>query len=522
MIGEIIHLQEKITGEKIPPHHPLWEELILLTGRRIFLEFTPKHIAVLIKKLRVAPGVMKEIIPMVEASNKHPGPFSSYPDISSLYNISHPGNVRTYPSIETKRALRDVFLYEINGALQDLYRLYLNTFPPSPGLRHSEKIASLFQLEGLVYKMLAACGLEKRLKWLSFEKPGKQVDRCLARLSNYMFPLWQVNFRFTNHCNISCKHCYNSSGPACKEPRLNLDRMLRVIEEMSALRIPQLNITGGEPFLYTGDVAALITHARKQRIKRISIFTNGFWAESPAKCKETLRILKRAGFMGKPGLKKDVVKVSAGIYHQEFIPFRTVMNLAEIYHDFFHEPVQIDYELHDTSPGAKSRVISEIKERGLQEKVRLFFREVEPAGRGVRLLEKCKLKNPGEPCTGINQVVFDPGGTAKPCCGMNDKIPGIHIGDINKHSLQTLVKNMQNDPVLQFIAKNPVKDMFKYLEKDPRQEGYPGLCSLCRHALGDLEDKEPLKQELFFTQEYYPFWFSREKLHHYRISPSKP
>ena len=150
----------------------------------------------------------------------------------------------------------------------------------------------------------------------------------------------------------------------------------------------------------------------------------------------------------------------------------------------------------------------------LNEKVRVLFREVFPIGRGKQLSEEFSLRHSTRfpRCRGINMIVFDPDGSAKPCCGMNANINGINIGSIYKDDLSTLIKNMQNNPILQFLSKNPMEKIFDYLEEPPDPLGYTGDCSLCEHVLGSSDNVEPLKQQLSTLQDFYPFWFSKEKL----------
>jgi len=79
---------------------------------------------------------------------------------------------------------------------------------------------------------------------------------------------------------------------------------------------------------------------------------------------------------------------------------------------------------------------------------------------------------------------------------------------MGRHRLNSLAKRMQNDPILQFLATNPMNRIFSYLERSGRQDGYSSNCHLCQDALGGLIDKEPLQARLFDQQSFYPFWFT--------------
>ena len=137
----------------------------------------------------------------------------------------------------------------------------------------------------------------------------------------------------------------------------------------------------------------------------------------------------------------------------------------------------------------------------------LTFRNVSPLGRG-KDLEGMAFHPIDTPCRSIDQIVFDPDGSARPCCGFNNENNGVVIGQLRTHGLRELVKRMQNDPVLQFLARNPLSAIFEHVAKSKSADGYSGDCHLCQEALGDLTNKEPLQAALFDSQQFYPFWFT--------------
>jgi MoaA/NifB/PqqE/SkfB family radical SAM enzyme len=55
---------------------------------------------------------------------------------------------------------------------------------------------------------------------------------------------WEVTFK----CNLSCVHCLSDSGPK-RQGELTTEECLRVIDDLSDLKVFQFNIGGGEPFM---------------------------------------------------------------------------------------------------------------------------------------------------------------------------------------------------------------------------------------------------------------------------------
>jgi pyruvate-formate lyase-activating enzyme len=448
------------------------------------------------------PGLAAvEFMPMVELLSRCCA--GDFADLVQLKGRAC-GRGHDEPDATTIRAMRDLFLAIPNRRLQRLYRDYLSNSPLPSGMRHDEKIAAFNDVEEHARRIVAAFDWRWLADWLRLDLIGETAESCLSRLSNFAFPVKRVNFRFTYHCNISCRHCYNSSGPHAKAQRIELDAMRAIIAQMQGAGIPALNLTGGEPFLYPDDLMALIAAGRASRLDAISIYSNGFWAETAEKADKMLARLATAGLMQGAG---DFIKVSTGAYHQEFVGFDRVVLLAQRYHRMFVRKLPVDYEV---APGDKARsaeVRKHLAAEGLDQCIAVSFRETQPLGR-ARNLQGSELKTIDVPCGMIEEIVFDPDGTARPCCGFNNENNGVAIGMADVHSLRDLVKRMQNDPVLQFLAKNPMNAIFEHIGVERNAKGYAGPCNLCQHALGALADKEQLQARLFDQQEFFPFWFS--------------
>jgi MoaA/NifB/PqqE/SkfB family radical SAM enzyme len=65
----------------------------------------------------------------------------------------------------------------------------------------------------------------------------------------------------TRRCNLSCAHCYTSSGPSARE-ELTLKILGACLEDAVKLGYRQLALSGGEPLLY-GSLRGLLAYARE-------------------------------------------------------------------------------------------------------------------------------------------------------------------------------------------------------------------------------------------------------------------
>ena len=80
----------------------------------------------------------------------------------------------------------------------------------------------------------------------------------------------------TRRCNLSCLHCYSSSGPDRRE-ELPLAMLRGALDDAAAAGYDVASISGGEPTLYPG-LAQLLEHARELGM-RTTVTTNGMLLE---------------------------------------------------------------------------------------------------------------------------------------------------------------------------------------------------------------------------------------------------
>lgn len=398
--------------------------------------------------------------------------------------------------------LRDVFIAHADRSLQALYRAYVAANPMPEPASHQDRLMQLQDVGGEAARIVDEFDWGWLADWLRLDLIGESERSCRLRLSNFAFQVRRVNFRFTYHCNISCRHCYNHSGPA-EKGSLDRNAMLAIIAEMPGANVPALNLTGGEPFLYADTVMAAISAARAAGVEEISVYTNGFWARDPAAARAMLARLQAAGL----GAPRDHLKVSSGVYHLEFIAFEHILTLAREYHDKFARRLVIDIETPPDAAPYQRQMWSHVSEAGLTGKVDLRFRGVQPIGRGSNL-DTGAYRPIDDPCRVIDQVVFDPDGAVRPCCGLNSDNLGVRIGVLGRQSLRSLIKQMQNDPVLQLLAGQPMQSLPAKLGLPTSRETHAGPCHLCQDFLGGVADKAPLAARLFDGQRYYPFWFA--------------
>lgn len=445
------------------------------------------------------PTVFRTLLPVVELLSRRQA--DEFENLSDLYRQA---GITSVPEARAIRILQQLFLDAADRRLQSIYRDYFGAHPPRPGTAHDERIASLRAVRADAQSVVDSCDWHWLAAWLELDRIGEDAARCVQRLSNLAFPVSRVNFRFTYHCNIACGHCYNSSGPRLKAKRIALEPMLAVIADMPKVGIGALTLTGGEPFLYTDDLLRLIAAGRQAGLSEIKILTNAYWAATEERADRMLERLAGAGFMDGG---RDHIKASTGTYHLEFVSFDRIVTLARRYHARFARRLIVDCELGPGGGALRSEILRQVREAAVAGMIHLRFRAIEAVGRATTLEQRVSAVI-DEPCDDIRQIAFDPDGSVRPCCGLNSENKGVVIGRLRDQGLSALVKRMQNDPLLQFIASEPMDALFDHVPREADSRQFSGKCHLCQHAIGAMADKEALQARLFDRQRFYPFWFT--------------
>jgi len=104
------------------------------------------------------------------------------------------------------------------------------------------------------------------------ESDQKEIRQEYLAYSSLIRPV--IFWNLTGRCNLSCQHCYNSSGPESEAgSELTTDEALSFIDDCAGLKVPVILFSGGEP-LMRSDLFELATHAKEKGIKT-ALSSNG-------------------------------------------------------------------------------------------------------------------------------------------------------------------------------------------------------------------------------------------------------
>jgi MoaA/NifB/PqqE/SkfB family radical SAM enzyme len=85
-------------------------------------------------------------------------------------------------------------------------------------------------------------------------------------------PVTFIELEITTRCQLTCRHCYSSSGPDGDAGTMTTAAWQRVITEAAAVGIETVQFIGGEPTLHPG-LPGLVRHALAAGLA-VDVYTN--------------------------------------------------------------------------------------------------------------------------------------------------------------------------------------------------------------------------------------------------------
>lgn len=96
---------------------------------------------------------------------------------------------------------------------------------------------------------------------------NKAYDECLPYL-----PPVRLDISITTDCNLRCAYCWQQEKSGSL---LTFKAVAGVLDAMCSLKVPKLNLTGGEPTIWP-DFEELLAHAKGLGVSSILLCTNGY------------------------------------------------------------------------------------------------------------------------------------------------------------------------------------------------------------------------------------------------------
>ena len=307
-----------------------------------------------------------------------------------------------------------------------------------------------------------------------------------------------VGFALTNRCTASCRMCCFQCNP-CGSFVMDEEIVKRYIDESAQLAtVEEFRYSGGEALLYPELLKRLIRYAKEQYGIQSCLITNGFWGATPRRGEALMKELKECG-LGK-------LRISADLYHQEYVTAKTVRNAIRIAAglDLLESVSVMDVKGHRSIKETIESLRPEIYEVPLIGWHPLLLPEA--AANSVALglrREDMETPDPWDECSCFDfsgpRFFWD--GYIYNCCSQYTfEIPRLRVGKIGETTIGEVLRRMNRDPVLDIIRRCGVSWLAEKA-KDlgvPLRDKYSSPCELCRDLLCDealMEKLTPLAKE---------------------------
>ncbi len=319
-------------------------------------------------------------------------------------------------------------------------------------------------------------------------------------------------------CPAECRHCMYACSPMWAANWITVDQLEQYLPQLAKVIEPSpdgrhyislnhgLHFSGGEPFLNVKLLLKAVEIAETLKIPSTFVETNCFWCKTDALTRERLQILKDNGLKG--------IMISVNPFYTEYVPFERTDRCIRISQEVFGQNVmvyQLEYyhlfkQLGITGRLTIDKYLRLTREESLSDRVELFL-----MGRAAEQLKdlypgypaKRFLKTPCQPDflrSWHNH--FDNYGNFMPgYCG------GISLG--SWFELDRLLKegiDLENRPVLKYLVKKDMQELFNFASDTGYQElseGYVSKCHLCldvRKYLVSVGDYAELQPREFYEQ----------------------
>lgn len=192
-----------------------------------------------------------------------------------------------------------------------------------------------------------------------------------------------IQWHLTEHCNLSCRHCYQEGGragelslPEVREVLEEIDGMFEAWSETYGIALaPSFNITGGEPFLCQ-NLFEILAEIRKRMFETF-LLTNGVLVD-----RERARLLAELGIAG--------VQVSIEGCEEVHDSLRGPGAFSRAADGIEHLldaglPVTLNVTLSKLNAKSMKKVVLFASHMGVQ---RVGFSRLVPAGRGLSLVSE--------------------------------------------------------------------------------------------------------------------------------------
>jgi MoaA/NifB/PqqE/SkfB family radical SAM enzyme len=251
-----------------------------------------------------------------------------------------------------------------------------------------------------------------------------------------------LGFIFTETCNFRCRHCCNESGPDAHATMGATEIEDHIAEAARSGRFREIGISGGEPFLFPGELLVMVQAARRNGLGS-SVTTNAYWARTEQRARATIEPLVRAGLTS--------IAISVSSFHLEFNSVDRLLTAARAALQAglvtrVNVVVTADFTLLD----ARSALA------GIADRVTFVPMPCIPVGRAAAQVSPQQLPRRWSPPSGncqpfFTKIAVTPAGEVFPCCSPGGFTPPLLLGNIRDTAISEIIDRMEEGILFQVL-----------------------------------------------------------------------
>ena len=298
-----------------------------------------------------------------------------------------------------------------------------------------------------------------------------------------------LSIMLTRKCNMSCGHCSVESSPHIKGEPTEAE-LLQAVRDAYQNGVRSLLLTGGEPMLREKVLLEMLREAKRLGMVT-ALASNGFWAKTPERARETVARLTEAGLR--------LATISYDRYHADYQGSQPAVNIARAAEEFgMILNISITRTVEEDDLDAIVAPFVDLPNANLR------FYDVQPIGR-ARDFEKTTLRGEtGGFCNACASPALTDDGRLTACNGPSyfSKMGSPLVpGSTGDESMETLLERHRDDVILEAIRTHGPQWLADQLETLPgfenwQRENYGGMCDVCLHVNSDEAATAALREYL--------------------------
>lgn len=291
----------------------------------------------------------------------------------------------------------------------------------------------------------------------------------------------KLAFGYSTRCNIRCEHCV-AVGDQPESMKMDLEKAKEIIVEMAHAGVGGISFSAGEPFLYFGEIVALVNLCRELGVYS-RIVTNSFWAKTGEVADRFVSELAENGLCQ--------LRLSYSRWHQKNVNRNNIVNAAQSC-----QKNDLAYFVSFVTDFSEE---DDVCEEFLRQHHLTFFPEpVIYAGRAGSFIRRKIVTDYQANCCDMNPYLT-PEMDLYACCDAGSHFTEtdfFYLGNLRDHAIEELFHKSEADQLYNCIRTQGITNIASFVGMPGREIITHSKCELCRKMFNSPGTVTKLRAEI--------------------------